>query len=109
MEGAEVVIAVEDGPMKVVCWVVDAEGHAFWGAYGWKSAVEDFEQRTQSVWDRNEVQFPRLLCELAATQVDLDLEAVAESMDLELADVDDLFDRAHHEWELVKDRQASRI
>lgn len=109
MDGAVVVIAREDGPLKVVCWVVDAEGHAFWGAYGWKSAVEVFEQRTQSVWDRDEVQFPRLLAEIMATQEDLDLEILAESMDLELALVSELFDRAQHEWELVKDRQALRI
>ncbi len=109
MEDATVVIAREDGPLKVVCWVVDAEGNASWGAYGWESALFVFRQRTKPIWEHNDVQFARLLCEISATQDELDLQALCESMDLELADVNELFDRAHHEWELAKDRQARRL
>lgn len=46
MEGATVVLARENGPLKVVCWVVDAEGYAFWGAYGKESAERAWNDRT---------------------------------------------------------------
>ena len=38
-----------------------------------------------------------------ATQDGLDLEILAESMDLEIADVNELFDRAHNQWEHIKE------
>ena len=46
MNDAVVVIANEPGPSGVVCWVVDAEGNAFWGAYGRKDAEAAFLDRT---------------------------------------------------------------
>lgn len=46
MENATVVMAHENGPLKVVCWVVDREGYAYWGAYGKESAEHAFKDRT---------------------------------------------------------------
>jgi hypothetical protein len=57
---------------------------------------------TNPLWDDNLTQFARLLCEINATQDDLDLPALAESMDLEIGDVVELFDRADDVWELAK-------
>jgi len=56
------------------------------------------------LWERDTVQFPRLLAEIMAT-VDLTddmLRPVAESMDLELSDVLELFNRAQVAWEQSK-------
>ena len=52
MENATVVMAEENGPLKVVCWVVDREGYAYWGAYGKESAERAFEERTVKTIDR---------------------------------------------------------
>jgi|DEB19_MinimDraft_3_1074340.scaffolds.fasta_scaffold646675_1 hypothetical protein len=48
-------------------------------------------------WHVNAIQFPRLIAEICATQ-DLDVTALAESMDLSEDDVHDLLDRAQAEW-----------
>lgn len=53
------------------------------------------------MWDNNTVQFARLIAEINATQ-DLDLEALAVSMDLDISDVIELFDRADEAWENTK-------
>jgi hypothetical protein len=61
-----------------------------------------FDERSN--WERDEYQFPRLLAEIMAN-VDLDddmLRPVAESMELELDDVLELFNRAQLTWERVK-------
>lgn len=52
-------------------------------------------------WNNNAVQFPRLLCEIMATQ-ELDMETLAEAMDLSIEDVNALFDRADQAWENIK-------
>jgi hypothetical protein len=52
-------------------------------------------------WENNAIQFPRLLAEINATQ-NLDMVALAESMDLPVADVAALFDRADEQWENIK-------
>ncbi|MYM92481.1 hypothetical protein [Duganella vulcania] len=54
-------------------------------------------------WERDDVQFPRLLAEIMATQDKLDMAALAESMDLTIEEVTSLFDRAHQAWEQVKE------
>lgn len=59
------------------------------------------ESQTNPKWKSNKIQFPRLLAEIAATQPDLDMQAIADSMDLEVSDVDELFDRAQAEWEII--------
>ena len=53
-------------------------------------------------WKNNAIQFPRLLAEIMATQ-ELNMEALAESMDLSVEEVDELFDRADQEWEVAKE------
>lgn len=62
---------------------------------------------TEGPWFDNSIQFPRLLVEIMATQ-DLNWQALCESMDLELEDLDALFERADIEWEAIKngDRDA---
>jgi hypothetical protein len=52
-------------------------------------------------WEDNTIQFPRLLCEINATQ-ELDWIALSGSMDCTLDDVIELFDRANVHWEMVK-------
>ncbi|WP_321820905.1 MULTISPECIES: hypothetical protein [unclassified Burkholderia] len=52
-------------------------------------------------WERDDIQFPRLIAEIVATQ-ELDLPALAESMDLSVDDVNALFDRADQRWEAIK-------
>ncbi len=54
-------------------------------------------------WDNDEIQFARLLCEIAATQDNIDLPALAESMDLSVAQVNVLFDRANAVFERSKE------
>jgi len=66
-------------------------------------ALEEQWSAGPYAWKDDSIQFPRLLSEIAATQ-DLDMEALAESMDLEVADVNELFDRADRLWELAKGR-----
>lgn len=63
--------------------------------------AEELES-TSTSWDRDEVQFPRLLAEIVATQDKLDMKALAESMDLTLEEVSSLFDRADAAWERMK-------
>ena len=52
-------------------------------------------------WEDNSIQFPRLLAEIIATQDNLDMNALAESMDLEVEDVAELFERAQAIWDSV--------
>jgi len=54
------------------------------------------------MWYNNEIQFARLLCELVAANENLAIEEVARSMDLEIADVNELFERAHQVFEEAK-------
>lgn len=53
------------------------------------------------VWLRDDIQFPRLICEIVATQ-ELDFDALSESMDLTKGEIDTLFDRANNAWEAAK-------
>lgn len=56
-----------------------------------------------ALWDMDDVQFPRLLAEINATQDKVDFYALSESMGLELAAIDELFDRADSKWEQIKE------
>lgn len=58
------------------------------------------------MWENNSVQFPRLLAEISATQDNLDIPALAESMDLTVEEVNELFDRADAAWERIKKMSA---
>ena len=52
-------------------------------------------------WKNNGIQFPRLLAEIVATQDNLDIPALATSMDLTVEEVNELFDRAQLAWEEI--------
>jgi hypothetical protein len=54
-----------------------------------------------NVWTDNAIQFPRLLTEIMATQ-EIDLDSLAESMDLSCDEVHEIFDRAEKTWTAVK-------
>lgn len=55
-------------------------------------------ENTNPLWDDDTIQFARLLAEISATQDSLDIAALCESMNLEPADVDALFERADVAW-----------
>jgi len=59
------------------------------------------ENTDNDLWARNDLQFPRLLAEIAATQT-LDVEALSEAMDLEEDAIDELLERAQTEWAKAK-------
>ena len=63
-------------------------------------------KNTNVLWENNAIQFPRLLCEIMATQ-QLDCSALAESMDLEVDAIKELFERANEAWESAKAFNAS--
>ena len=52
-------------------------------------------------WEKNFVQFPRLIAEISATQ-ELDLDEIAKGMDLPVERVVELFNRADDVWERIK-------
>ena len=52
------------------------------------------------MWENNEIQFARLLCELVAA--DYNVTDAAKSMDLEVKDINELLDRAHEVFEAAK-------
>lgn len=53
-------------------------------------------------WENNAIQFPRLLAEIMATQDKFDVHALAESMDVTVDEINELFDRANDAWEAAK-------
>jgi len=57
------------------------------------------------IWEDDRIQLARLLCEINATQ-SLTLEDLAESMDLPIPRIDELFERAHKVWEESKRRNS---
>ena len=64
--------------------------------------LEKESDRPKDPWSDDSIQFPRLIAEISATQEMLDIKAIATSMDLDLEDVDELFDRADARWEEIK-------
>lgn len=52
------------------------------------------------MWENDEVQFARLLCELVAA--DYNVTDAAKSMDLDVKDINELLDRAHEVFEKAK-------
>lgn len=99
-EGMESPSNKETGGELLALWVISlvecSEDHPDWFRYG--------DRETGEAWNDNFIQFPRLICEISATQNNLDLEELAESMDLNLKELNELFDRAHALWEDIKER-----
>ena len=50
----------------------------------------------------NLIQFARLICEINATQDNLDWIALLKEMDMRAAELADLFEQAHIVWETYK-------
>ena len=62
------------------------------------------EEPEVSNWERDAYQFPRLLAEISAVGLtNAQFEGLAVSMDLTIADLNELFDRADVAWERVKE------
>jgi hypothetical protein len=57
---------------------------------------------TNPLWDDTKIQAIRLVSEIIATQDNLDMEALCESMDLEMEDLNELMDRIQETWENAK-------
>lgn len=56
-----------------------------------------------SPWDDDKIQFPRLLAEIYATQDSLKMADLCASMDIEVGDIVEIFERAQAEWERIKE------
>lgn len=63
--------------------------------------------KNNGIWTHDEIQFPRLIAEIIATQ-ELDLAALAKSMDLSIGDVNDLLQRAEERWETIKSQMLNK-
>jgi hypothetical protein len=55
-------------------------------------------------WNNDDIQFPRLLAELAGVVTLDQLEEVSASMDLAVGEVEAIFERAEATWEDIKRR-----
>jgi hypothetical protein len=64
------------------------------------SRYEDIN-KSDDKWKRDSLQFPRLISEILATQ-DINYDLLAESMNLTIEQVKELFSRADVTWELIK-------
>jgi len=54
------------------------------------------------LWENNELQFARLICEIVANHETLNFRDLEESMDLDEPELQELFERAHIAWEKAK-------
>ena len=64
--------------------------------------------RELTLWERDDIQFPRLLCEIRANwEPNKDeWKALCSSMDLTEDQIEELFDRANTAWEDSKRRHC---
>lgn len=67
------------------------------GAAGQPVDVDDC-----SVWEKDSVQFPRLIDEVMATQ-EFDILALVKAMDCSRIEVDALIDSAREDWDAIKE------
>lgn len=76
-------------------------------AYEDEVDAEERRNMAKDLWDRDEIQFPRLLAEMVAIGVpgNDDVKELCESMNLEEVDIAELLDRAQAEWERLKEQQ----
>ena len=62
-------------------------------------------QNSRGNWGQNRIQFPRLLCEINAVADRALIRKLADNMDLSVAQVEELFERADKVFERVKRRE----
>lgn len=63
--------------------------------------------RQKTLWERDDIQFPRLLAEIAALGLTKHQQRdLAISMDLELGELDELLKRAQAKFERIKARHC---
>jgi hypothetical protein len=74
--------------------------HQFPAEYG---VVVEANVPRNPAWEDNSVQFPRLLAEIYATQDSLKMADLCASMDIEVGDIVEIFERAQAEWERIKE------
>lgn len=67
-------------------------------------------KKTKPLWEKDALQFPRLLSEMYATLefTDQQKRALCESMDLRWEDILELMERADAKWQKIKRRTDSR-
>ena len=70
-----------------------------------KPIIDEIESRDSrhDKWEDDSIQFPRLLCEIMATQENFDFDLLCDSMDLENERIHELLDRANTAWEKTKE------
>ena len=60
-------------------------------------------KRTHDTWPMDAIQFPRLLAEIGAVGITSEqAERLAEAMDVEPHNLDEVFSRAHERWKAIK-------
>lgn len=68
------------------------------------AAAPDVSSDPDENWRNDAIQFPRLLAEVRAVGLtDEQYAGLAESMDLDRDEIDEVLERAEEEWEAIKD------
>lgn len=62
------------------------------------------EEEEELTWDKNELQFARLICEIVAAGSDLNFRALMDSMNLDIKELHELFARAETVFEAAKEK-----
>jgi hypothetical protein len=113
----------EPGFRIVAPYILDGQLYWMVGGQSWGDTPEGYDALAlldqlgvlaPSRWDQDNVQFPRLLAEIMATQeigesrtmgvfTWPDMISIARSMDLSIAEVFELFNRAQARWEQLKE------
>jgi len=61
--------------------------------------------KTKSSWNKNSIQFPRLLSEICAIGLTEDQKTeLCDNMDIDENELDELFNRAQRDFERIKER-----
>jgi hypothetical protein len=120
-------VQCEDGKVEKMEWE-EREAPAFWldeakaakshaervpvlrdgeGPYDWcwddtEAVSPPADSVTNPVWDDDNIQFPRLIAELEAVLTPEQYREVAESMDLDMPELMELFERARKKWDAIK-------
>ncbi|MEB0032894.1 hypothetical protein QN372_19270 [Undibacterium sp. RTI2.1] len=65
------------------------------------------DMQKKSLWNRNDIQFPRLIAEIMASQL-LDTQALTDTMDITLDELNELCDRAQQSWHDAQSSSAQK-